>query len=215
MVLLGPLSAVGADWSEVSRARLGETYDGNVPLNARSSEGLDEVVGVSGEGSFQPAVQYGVKPGDLLRVSVWREQDLQLEVLVRPDGGISMPLAGEIAAQGKSMAQLRSEIRRRLQRFIPDPVVSVSVEEIHGNVVYVIGKVEKPGKFVVGRTVDVVQALSMAGGMTTFAAVNEIRILRRADGRQSAIPFRYSDVEKGEDLEQNIVLQSGDIVVVP
>jgi polysaccharide export outer membrane protein len=166
-------------------------------------------------GQNQSAGDYELKPGDILQVSVWREKDLQLEVLVRPDGGISLPLAGDILAADKSTSQLRNEIVRRLQKFIPDPVVSVAVQEVRGNVVYVIGKVEKPGEFVVGQAVDVMQALSMAGGMTTFAAVNDIRILRRQGGEQVAISFRYADVEKGEDLEQNIILESGDIVVVP
>lgn len=162
-----------------------------------------------------PMGGYGLKPGDILQVSVWREEDLQLDVLVRPDGGISLPLAGDLLAAGKSTSQLRDEISGRLQKYIPDPVVSVAVREIRGNVVYVIGKVEQPGEFVVGHAVDVMQALSMAGGMTSFAAVNDIRILRRHGGKQVAIPFRYADVEKGKELEQNIILRSGDVVVVP
>ena len=158
---------------------------------------------------------YAINPGDVLNVSVWREEDLQLVVLVRPDGGISMPLAGEISAAGKTVGQLQREIAKRLQKYIPDPFVSVAIQETRGNVVYVIGKVDRPGELVMGRDVDVMQALSMAGGMTTFAAKDDILVLRRQGERQIAIPFDYSRVEKGENLDQNIILQSGDVVVVP
>lgn len=158
---------------------------------------------------------YRINPGDRLQVSVWREQDLQLEVLVRPDGGISMPLVGDIRAAGRYVGQLHREIAERLQKYIPDPTVSVAVRETRGNVVYVIGKVLRPGELVIARPVDVTQVLSMAGGMTEFAAVDDIRILRRENGKQVAIPFKYSQVEEGKNLEQNIILKSGDVVIVP
>ncbi len=158
---------------------------------------------------------YTVRPADILEISVWKDENLQREVLVRPDGGISFPLVGDIKAQGKSVEEIRLEVARRLKRYIPNPVVTVVVKEILGNRVYVIGKVNEPGEFVVGRYVDVMQALSMAGGTATFASVNDIKILRRVGNKQTAIPFRYSDIEKGRKLEQNIILQDGDVVVVP
>ena len=162
-----------------------------------------------------PPADYRIKPGDILSVSVWREEGLQLEVLVRPDGGISMPLAGDLPAAGRTVKELQSAIAERLEQFIPDPAVTVAIREIRGNVVYVIGKVLRPGEYIIGRDVDVMQALSMAGGMGTFASANDIRILRRRNGGQVAIPFNYGEVESGENLEQNIILQSGDMVVVP
>ena len=159
---------------------------------------------------------YTVQPGDVLEVSVWKEEDLQREVLVRPDGGFSFPLAGDILATGKTVDQLRQEIAADLQKYIPDLVVTVTVKEIRGNKVYVIGQVNDPGEFVVNPRVDVMQALSMAGGTTPYAALNDIVILRRdGSGVQKAIRFAYKDVEKGRSLEQNIVLNSGDVVVVP
>jgi polysaccharide export outer membrane protein len=158
---------------------------------------------------------YRIQPGDLLFVSVWKEQDLQKEVLVRPDGGISFPLAGDMIADGKSVQELQAELTEELSKLIPDLTVTVAVREILGNKIYVIGKVEEPGQFVVNPNVDVMQALSIAGGTTAFAALNDIRILRRVDSKQIAIPFKYGEVEDGENLEQNIVLQSGDTVVVP
>ena len=160
---------------------------------------------------------YTVQAGDLLEVSVWKEPDLTRDVLVRPDGGLSFPLAGEIEANGKSIDGVRKAIAERLARYIPDPVVTVSAKEILGNKIYVIGEVTEPGEFIATRPVDVMQALSMAGGMTEFASRNKIIILRRdADtNQQSALEFRYNDVASGRNLQQNIVLQGGDVVVVP
>ncbi|MCF6205156.1 MAG: polysaccharide biosynthesis/export family protein [Methylococcaceae bacterium] len=159
---------------------------------------------------------YLVQPGDILEISVWKEEGLQQEVLVRPDGGLSFPLAGDFKAQGKSLVEIQKIISERLSQFIADPVITVSAKQLLGNRIYVIGKVNKPGEYIVNRYVDVMQALSMAAGMTPFSAVNDIKILRRdKDGKQQAIEFRYGDVEDGDDLEQNIILKNGDVVVVP
>ena len=163
----------------------------------------------------EPGNAYAVLPGDLLQVSVWKEPDLQMEVLVRPDSAFSFPLAGDISTKGLSVVSLQAELTKRLSRYISSPVVTVSVKAVLGNKVYVIGQVNKPGEFVVNPQVDVIQALSMAGGLSAFADTNDIKILRRTGTRQTAISFKYNEVLKGRNLEQNIVLQSGDIVVVP
>ncbi len=158
---------------------------------------------------------YQIGPEDVLEISVWKEADLKKEVLVRPDGGISFPLIGEIHAMGKTEGQLQKEITERLNKFIPDPVVSVSIMKVAGNKIYVIGKVNKPGDYTTGRYVDVLQALSMAGGLTPFAAENSIKVLRKEGGKESVFRFRYSQVKNGENLQQNIQLKGGDVVVVP
>jgi polysaccharide export outer membrane protein len=158
---------------------------------------------------------YRVQPGDLLFISVWKEPELQKEVLLRPDGAFTFPLCGEINARNKTVEDLRVELTGRLSRYIPDLVVTVSVLEINGNRVFVIGQVNEPGQFIVNPRVDVMQALSMAGGTTPFADLKNIRILRRNGDNQIAFEFRYDDVIRGRNLEQNIVLQSGDVVVVP
>ncbi len=163
----------------------------------------------------QSSAGYRVLPGDILQISVWKEPELQLEVLVRPDGAFSFPLAGDISTQGQSVTDLQQALTERLTRYISNPVVTVSVKAILGNKIYVIGQVNKPGDFVVSRDVDVMQALSMAGGVTAFANTGDIKILRRTSGRQQALSFQYNQVLKGRDLEQNILLQAGDIVVVP
>jgi polysaccharide export outer membrane protein len=158
---------------------------------------------------------YRVGPEDLLEISVWREDALKKEALVRPDGGISYPLIGEVQAAGKTVLEIREEIAKRLERFIPDPAVSVAILKVGSQRVYVIGKVNKPGEYPIGRYVDVLQALSMAGGLTPFADSNDIRVMRREGGRQIVLPFEYGRVVRGQKLEQNIELRGGDVVVVP
>jgi len=158
---------------------------------------------------------YLLRPGDVLLVSVWKETDLQGEVLIRPDGGISFALAGEMQAAGHTIDELTKLIETRVRKYIPDAVVTVSVKAINGNRVYVIGKVNRPGDFPLNGPMDVMQALSLAGGATPFANTNGIRVLRRSGDHQTSIAFRYGDVERGHKLDQNILLQSGDTVVVP
>jgi polysaccharide export outer membrane protein len=163
----------------------------------------------------EPIPAYLLQAGDQLMVSVWKEQELQSEVLVRPDGRISFPLAGDLVAARHSVDELRVELESRLGKYIPDVVVTVAVKTVAGNRIYVLGKVAKPGDFVLGRPTDVMQALSLAGGTTPFAELDGIRVLRRDGGQLRAIEFHYTDVERGRHLEQNIVLQGGDTVVVP
>lgn len=165
----------------------------------------------------QPALdaEYLLSPEDLLEISVWKDESLTKQVVVRPDGAFSFPLVGDVQATGKTVEKIREEIRERLKKYIPEPVVSVSLLKVTGYKIYVIGKVNKPGEFVTGRFVDVLQALAMAGGVTPFAAENDIRILRRVEGKEYVRTFRYADVRKGTNLEQNILLRSGDTVVVP
>jgi polysaccharide biosynthesis/export protein len=161
------------------------------------------------------SADYVLQPGDVLNVSVWKETDLTAEVLIQPDGGMSFALAGELHAAGHTVSELTTMLEKRIRKFEPDAVVTVSIKLASGNRVYVIGKVNHPGDFPLNRPTDVMQALSLAGGATPFAETNAIRILRRDGGRQTAIAFRYGDVEHGRRLQQNILLQSGDTVVVP
>ncbi len=158
---------------------------------------------------------YKLNPGDVIQISVWKEVDLQRDVLIRPDGKFSFPLAGDILAKGRSVEDVRALITKRLSRYIPDLVVSVSVLQINGNKVYVIGQVNRPGEIIANPHIDVVQALAIAGGGNAFADLNGISILRRTPTGIKSIPFRYRDIEKGKRLEQNIMLQAGDVVVVP
>lgn len=181
---------------------------------------VEAVADTSAMDKVEPAVVevdsgYQIGPEDLLEISVWKEEGLKKEALVRPDGGLSFPLIGEVHAAGKTAGQLKKEIAQRLEKFIPDPVVSIALLRVVGNKIYVIGKVNKPGEFPAGRYVDVLQALSMAGGLTPFASENGIKVMRKEGGKDIVFQFRYSDVKNGEDLGQNIQLKGGDVVVVP
>jgi polysaccharide export outer membrane protein len=158
---------------------------------------------------------YTVKPGDMLFVSVWKEEALQGDVLVTPDGAFAFPLVGQVDARGKTVTDLQAILTERLTKYISEPVVTVSVREIRGNKIYVIGQVTRPGEFIVNPRVDVMQALSMAGGTTPFASLGNIIILRREGGKQQPLRFDFTSVAKGKDLDQNIELRSGDVVVVP
>ena len=158
--------------------------------------------------------QYPVGPGDVLQISVWKEEELTRKLAVRPDGGISFPLIGNLQVEGLRVEQIESVIKERLANFISDPEVSVDVVAVNHKI-FVVGKVNKPGEYVTPNPVDVMQALSMAGGLTPFADEDDIKIIRRTHGQVTTFSFDYDDVSSGENLEQNILLQRGDVVVVP
>ena len=170
-------------------------------------------LGVKAAGVTLP--NYHLQPGDLITVSVWKETDLQTDVLVRPDGGFSFALAGEVEAVGKTVDEVRLILIDRLKKYIPNPVVTVAVKLIGGNRIYVVGRVVHAGDFPLSGPLDVMQAIALAGGTTPFAAINDIVILHRQNGEQQALHFHYSDVARGKELAQNVLLQSGDTVVVP
>jgi len=158
---------------------------------------------------------YRLGPEDVLDISVWKEEGLKKETVVRPDGAISFPLIGDVQAAGRTVSEVRDEIGRRLARYIPEPTVSVLVVRVASNRFYVIGRVNKPGDFAIGRYVDVLQALALAGGLTPFADPRGIRVIRKQDGKDVVLPFDFPAVTRGENLEQNIRLQGGDVIVVP
>jgi polysaccharide export outer membrane protein len=158
---------------------------------------------------------YTLNPGDLIDIAVWKELELTKTVVVRPDGKFSFPLAGEIQAAGRTIAQVQTEITNKLKTYIPEAVVTAAVKELDGYRVYVIGQVGKPGSFVMNPRMSVLQALTVAGGMTPFAGPNNIIVLRGAGSAQRVIPFHYNEVVKGQNLPQNIQLEAGDVVVVP
>lgn len=161
------------------------------------------------------AEPYRLNPGDVLDIGVWKEESMQRQVLILPDGTISFPLAGHLAAAGSTAAQVQDELAKRIRIYIPEPVVTVSVASVGGNAIYVIGQVKQPGRFNVASQIDVMQALSLAGGLTPFGDEDGIKILRRENNKQTAVAFDYSAVKKGKELEANILLRPGDVVVVP
>jgi polysaccharide export outer membrane protein len=159
---------------------------------------------------------YLLGPEDVLKVAVWKDEQLTQEMVVRPDGMITFPLIGEVVASGRTAEDVRFEITKRLTKYLPTPNVTVTVLKVQSYRIYVLGRVNKPGEYQAGHHTDVLQALSMAGGLTPYAAENDIKIIRRQNGTDELVfPFRYGDARKGRDLEQNIVLQRGDVVMVP
>lgn len=163
----------------------------------------------------QVVPDYLLNAGDQLEVSVWKEPDLTKMVIVRPDGKFSFPLAGEVPAAGRTAAQIQADISARLKKYIPEPVVTASVTGLEGNRIYVIGQVNKPGSFVMNPRFNVLQALTMAAGMTPFAATNDIIVLRGSGPGQKTLRFHYGDVSKGRNLTENVQLEAGDVVIVP
>lgn len=168
---------------------------------------------LAAESPADPGYRLGAE--DVAMVSVWKDEHLTREVVVRPDGMFSFPLVGDIRAVDRTVEEIRADLVARLSKYIPNANVSVAVLKVMSYKIYVLGRVNKPGEFLIGHYTDVLQALSLAGGLTPFAAENDIKVMRRVDGEQQVIPFRYADVRKGKNLEQNILLQRGDVVMVP
>jgi polysaccharide biosynthesis/export protein len=171
---------------------------------------------ISGSVSAQTLPDYKVHPGDKLIVGVYDDPKLMpQEITVTPDGKIAYPMVGEIVAGGKTTEQIRVELAAKLRKYISDPIPMVLVTDVKGNVVYVIGQVNKPGVITMNPTINVLQALSIAGGGTPYAKLDGIIVIRSSSGGQRILPFRYGQVASGKDLEQNVQLESGDVVVVP
>jgi polysaccharide export outer membrane protein len=162
------------------------------------------------------APDYKLHPGDKVVVGVYDDPKLlPQEITVSPDGKISYPLVGELTVGGKSVGQVRVEMEARLKKYISDPIATVIVTDVKGNVIYVIGQVLKPGQLIMNPTINVLQALSMAGGGNPYAKLDGIIVIRTTPTGQRILPFRYSQVAGGKDLSQNVDLESGDVVVVP
>jgi len=158
---------------------------------------------------------YHIGPGDVIEISVWKDPDLSRNLTVPPDGIIAFPLIGSINTAKVTVPELKKIVTQRLSEFIPDVTVTVMLIEINNLKAYVIGKVNVPGEFEIDMDSNVMQILAKAGGLNPFASAGNIKILRQQDNQIINIPFNYGQVEKGKNLEQNILLKAGDVVVVP
>jgi polysaccharide biosynthesis/export protein len=158
---------------------------------------------------------YKIGPQDVLRIDVWKEPDISRTIPVRPDGKISLPLLNDVQASGLTAMQLAGAIREGLTKYLTGPQVTVTVTEINSRRVYVTGEVARSGALPLLPNMTVLQALSSAGGFTQFAKLKNIYVLRMEDGKQVKHGFNYKEVVKGFFPEQNILLQSGDVIVVP
>jgi len=158
---------------------------------------------------------YEIGRGDVLAIQVWREPNLSGEFTVRPDGKITFPLLNDIKAEGFTPMELKKILEKRLSKFISSPVVTVGVQEVNSKNIYVLGKVNTPGKYPLTTETTVLQAIAEAGGLAEWAEGGDIVILRKENGKQVKIEFDYDDVSTGKHLEQNIILKPGDTIVVP
>lgn len=158
---------------------------------------------------------YVIGPGDQVGISVWRDDNLTRTVVVLPDGKISFPLVGEVVAGGKTVAQLKQELEGKLARFIADTGVTVEVKQSNSMLIYIIGRVNVPGRQMLLANTNVLQALAMAGGPNAFAASGKIKVFREEAGKTIYFPFNYYDVSEGKHLETNIELKRGDVIIVP
>jgi polysaccharide export outer membrane protein len=157
---------------------------------------------------------YVIGAGDVLEVSVWKDPALSRQLVVLPDGSFSFPLVGRFAAAGKTVEQITAAMEEKLIRYIPEPDLSVIVQQVNSQVIYVIGKVNRPGHIPLNRNIDVLQALAMAGGLNIFADDKSIRIFRKTEDQTMVIPFNYQAVTEENRLEENFLLQRGDVIVV-
>jgi polysaccharide export outer membrane protein len=159
---------------------------------------------------------YRIHGGDRLLVGVYDDPKMPpMDITVTPDGKFSFPLIGAMVAGGKTPEQLRTEMESKLRKFVAEPIVTVTVTEVKGNVAYVIGQVSKPGLITMNPAVNVLQALSIVGGGNPYAKMDSIIVIRNSPGGQRVLNFHYGQVASGKNLEQNVQLESGDVVVVP
>jgi polysaccharide export outer membrane protein len=159
------------------------------------------------------AQDYRLGPDDVLKINVYREEDMDRTVRVSTDGYISFPLAGNVKAEGLTVSELERAMAMELVRYLKDPRVSVFIEEYA--TITVSGQVEKPGSFSLKGELTVIEAISMAGGFTKIAAKNAVKVMRLQDGKKKAILVRVADISKRGDKSQDMPLKRGDIVFVP
>jgi polysaccharide export outer membrane protein len=159
--------------------------------------------------------EYKIGAQDLLRIDVWKEEQLTRTVPVRPDGKVTLPLMNDIQAEGLTPMQLAAVVSEGLKKYINNPQVTVTITEINSRRIYVTGEVARAGAFPLLPNMTVLQALSSSGGFTPFARIKNIYVLRVDNGKQVKHPFNYKEVVKGNNPEQNILLESGDVIVVP
>jgi polysaccharide biosynthesis/export protein len=191
------------------------------PVAAQQRESATREVSPKSNAVAPGASAVAVPPGyvigteDVLSIVFWRDKDMSADVVVRPDGNISLPLLNDVHASGFTPDQLREQIIKQASKFIEDPTATVVVKEIHSRQVFITGEVGKPGGYPIVGSMNVIQLIAIAGGVQEYAKSNEIVILRSAAGKSQKLLFNYKDVVKGKNVQQNIVLEPGDTVVVP
>jgi polysaccharide export outer membrane protein len=158
---------------------------------------------------------YVVGPGDVLAIIVWRQNDMSAEVVVRPDGKISVPLINDIDVNGLTPLQVQEKITKDAEKFVQDPNVSVMVKQINSRRVFITGQVARPGPYPLLGTMNVLQLISTAGGLMEYADESKILIMRTEGGKTLTIPFNYKEIVNKKNLKQNIDLKPNDTIIVP
>lgn len=171
--------------------------------------------GFLGQAYAQVDESFKILAGDVLQISVWKEEGMDRELVVMPDGTVSFPLVGSVLLQGLTLPQAQEALKQKLKKSIPDAAVTVMVKAPMGHTISVLGQVAKPGDIVISKRMNVMQALSQAGGLTPFAEEGDIVVLRNVGGKKTSIPFPYDDIAAGRDFDQDVDLVPGDVVFVP
>lgn len=188
-----------------------------VPAVAQQAVARDRATSTRGSAESGDALPPGYVIGvdDVLSVVFWRDKEMSADVVVRPDGKISLPLVNDVQAAGYTPEQLRGELVKAASRFIEDPNATVVVKEIHSRRVFVTGQVAKPGTYDLTGDMNVLQLIAEVGGLLEYADEKNIVVIRNTGGKEQRFRFNYKDVVRGKNVNQNILLQPGDTVVVP
>jgi polysaccharide biosynthesis/export protein len=158
---------------------------------------------------------YVIGTEDVLSIVFWHDKDMSADVVVRPDGKITLPLLNEVQAAGFTPEQLRANIIEAASKYVEEPTANVIVKEIHSRMVFITGSVAKPGAYPLTGEMNVIQLIAIAGGLQDYADAKKIVVMRNENGRQQYHNFNYNDLVKQKRTAQNIVLKPGDTVLVP
>jgi polysaccharide biosynthesis/export protein len=208
-----PLRAQAAAGAPAPTAPATATKDGSKPTPAPAVNTAKPPVPMPA-GVAVPA-DYLIGPEDILTIVFWREKELSSEVVVRPDGRISLPVIQDVSAAGLTPEQLRDSLTKTAERFVEDPNVTVIVKEINSRRVFITGQVAKPGPYNITSPMTVVQLIAFAGGVLEYADAKNIMIMRTENSNPVSFRFNYKEVAEGKNLKQNITLKPGDTVIVP
>lgn len=215
-LILPVLAAISISAGATGNQKARTTVAHAQPAEAAGAKHADVAAARPANSVSAPPAEYVIGADDVLTVNVWKEPEISRNVSVRPDGNISLPLAGDLRASGRTPVQLRNDIQQQLSTYLASPEVTVIVQEARSRKFNILGQVEHPGSYVLSRSMTVLDAIAIAGGFRDFAKAGKIYVLRhKNDGSLSRLPFNYKEVIKGERLSQNVELEPRDTVIVP
>jgi len=194
-----------------------QTVPAKLPSESKPVTSSSGQPAAAAEGATKPHDDtFVIGNDDVLAINVWKEPDISRSIPVRSDGKISLPLAGEVQATGRTPLKLEQDIAARLKNYIAEPEVTVIVQQINSQKFNILGQVNRPGSYPINNSATVLDAIAVAGGFRDFAKQKSINVLRQnADGSQTRMPFNYKEVVNGKNPAQNVKLQPRDTIVVP